>query len=220
MNIKTVSVVYDVAKLRNKSFYNKKIKTIKEYRVNKINSLKNDIDQIRSLGAECAIQEAFKLYGLNYETEDVMFDENGKPFLKSKKAYFNYSHSGNKAFCVVSNVPLGCDVEEIKESKIDIAKRFFTFSEYELINRANGSEMFYKIWCAKESFVKCIGLGLKMPLNSFELKFENNKPYLTQSFNNKKYSLYLSKIDNYQLAICFENENLDLTDIEIVNIKG
>jgi 4'-phosphopantetheinyl transferase len=110
--------------------------------------------------------------------EDLTFwsNEFGKPLLDepfaSSDIYFNVSHSMNLVVIAVAfERHIGVDVEFVRSiSDVDaIAHRCFTESELELLNGESGSKIsnFFRCWTRKEAFVKAIGKGLSVPLNSF-----------------------------------------------------
>ena len=95
---------------------------------------------------------------------------------------------------------MGCDIEEIKEYKEKVAKRFFTSKENEYLDLTNDKDgLFYRLWTLKESYVKCIGKGLSVPLNSFELS-NNSNNVIVQGKDN--YQFFEFKHDNYHISIC------------------
>lgn len=213
-----VIVNLDLSFLEDDSVFNEYLNCIKPYRLKKINKLNNKEDKIRSLGAELAIKKAFELFGLYYKDEEILIDENGKPYLKSNHAYFNYSHSNNRALCVVSSSRVGCDIELIKNNKEEIASRFFTINEFNNIKCSGSNDAFYKIWTLKESFIKCIGLGLKIPLNSFEINVNNDDIKINQKINKNEYKFLSYMVDGYELAICLENPQFDLKNAKVINL--
>jgi 4'-phosphopantetheinyl transferase len=110
--------------------------------------------------------------------EDLTFwsNEFGKPFLDepfaSSGIYFNVSHSKNLVVIAVAfERQIGVDVEFVRSiSDVDaIAHRCFTESELQLLNGESSSKIsnFFRCWTRKEAFVKAIGKGLSVPLNSF-----------------------------------------------------
>ena len=110
--------------------------------------------------------------GLN-EHIRVISDRYGKPFLEShKNIHFNLSHTDNCVACATAKEPVGVDVEMVKPIEIDLADRFFTSNECDYIDCGLDEyklERFYRIWTRKESYVKMLGKGLFVPLNSFEV---------------------------------------------------
>ncbi|KAA0800298.1 hypothetical protein DN406_04030 [Bacillus sp. BB56-3] len=64
----------------------------------------------------------------------------------------------------------GGDIERIRGINLKIAERFFSNEEYMLINSKTGYNQFlcfYEYWTLKEAFVKAIGKGLVVSLDSF-----------------------------------------------------
>ena len=102
-------------------------------------------------------------------------DEYGKPHLymenegcpdKGKEIFFSLSHSGDHAVCVISDVPIGVDIEVIGEEKDKIAERFFADIERQYVC---DDESFFRIWTLKESLMKVVGLGMHLPMDSFSV---------------------------------------------------
>jgi 4'-phosphopantetheinyl transferase len=101
----------------------------------------------------------------------------GKPELAGPTmplpVHFNLSHAGELAVVAVARQTVGVDIEVIREIQNyeQIAKRFFTAREYAAIlafPEPERSKAFLHCWTRKEAFVKAVGAGLSMPLNSFD----------------------------------------------------
>ncbi|MCQ2456481.1 MAG: 4'-phosphopantetheinyl transferase superfamily protein [Clostridia bacterium] len=148
------------------------------------------------------MKKALADHGIDYDEVIITVDENGKPSIPGSGLHFNLSHSDEKVLCAVSDRPVGCDVEKIEEIDIKIAKRFFTEEEYKIIAVSDDSQTeFYRIWTMKESFSKAIGLGLKLPLDSFT--FENGR--VLQDAAPETYYVKVSVTDDgYCRAVCSE----------------
>ncbi len=145
---------------------------------------------------------------LNIKNVDITFGANeyGKPFLLgADKIHFNISHSGNWVVCAISDNPVGIDVETIKPTDFEIAKRFFSEDEYTALKSQHDDEKqtyFYKLWTLKESYIKAVGKGLSIPLDSFTVSVENNN-IINSNESISGYSLYHSSLDSNSLyAIC------------------
>ena len=100
----------------------------------------------------------------------------GKPALPgSARIQFNASHSGQMAvFAFTVGCELGVDVEQIREldDLESIAARFFSAEEAtELLSLKPDERVlgFFRCWTRKEAFVKAVGGGLAIPLNSFQV---------------------------------------------------
>lgn len=110
-----------------------------------------------------------KMTGITPSELDICVDDMGKPYVENvDNAYFNVTHSRGYVACIVSDKPCG----------IDIAKRFFSKSEYEYISdcpKEQGKRRFYEIWTAKEAYSKYEGKGLGIGLGSFEVVKRNER---------------------------------------------
>lgn len=91
---------------------------------------------------------------------EILRGEHGKPYVKDNPWYFNTSHSGEYLVMVFATVPVGIDIQEertVRKPEL-IAKRFSSEErEYAL---SGGAEAFYRVWCRKEAYAKCVGSGL------------------------------------------------------------
>ncbi len=128
-------------------------------------------DRRLSLGAGILFHRGLSAYGLDGRETAVAYGENGKPYLpEHPHIHFNLSHSGNMAMAVFAGVEAGCDVERIREADMELAEKFFTPQEYAYL-AGQRQEMqdwaFYRLWTLKESFVKAVGAGLGMEMDSF-----------------------------------------------------
>ncbi len=106
----------------------------------------------------------------------------GKPFLKNQTPSglirFNVSYSHDRLLLVFSREYfVGIDIEYKKREfpVIDIANRFFTSTEANLIkvgNETAQTDLFFRIWVLKEAYTKAVGKGLFLPLNSFDVPID------------------------------------------------
>ena len=98
--------------------------------------------------------------------------EHGKPKIRNcHDFHFNISHSGHWVVLACGKTEVGIDVECIRmdDKKEKLARRFFTEEEQSFVFREDtGTETrFFRIWTAKESYLKYLGTGLQKSLNSF-----------------------------------------------------
>nr|WP_154894518.1 4'-phosphopantetheinyl transferase superfamily protein [Paenibacillus xylanexedens] len=107
---------------------------------------------------------------------DLTFIRNtyGKPSLISHPDLpFNVSHSGDWVAVISGgHAPLGVDVEKISPIDMAIAERFFSPLESRNLAAEPADqqlETFYQLWTLKESYIKAVGMGLSMPLDSFSM---------------------------------------------------
>lgn len=117
-----------------------------------------------------AMEKVFKVYG----PYDLLFNENGKPFLKYfPEIYFNISHCEMGVACAVAKDNIGIDIQDIISFSIKLGESICSQNELEQINSATNKDLeLTKIWTMKESYYKMIGTGLIEPLvnlNVYEL---------------------------------------------------
>ncbi len=105
---------------------------------------------------------------------EISVGPRGKPrFTRFTDVHFSLSHSGSLAACALGPVPLGVDLEVVRERRgwADIAKAFFSEQE-QLCLETRGAEAlgtFYHFWTRKEAWLKLHGLSVwqvgKAPLS-------------------------------------------------------
>lgn len=146
-------------------------------------------------------------YGLSkyYDINDFKIDisENGKPFLRDLQIYFNISHSKNLVVCAISEFPIGIDIEF---SNYDI--NYLEFCEQMTKNELlriqeseNHVESFFNYWTEKESLIKANGMGLQVPLKSFEVYHHQ-----TCIFNVRYFTKKLDIDKEYHCCIAAEKD--------------
>lgn len=175
--------------------YNRLISIEKQYR---LLNMKSDMNKKLSLYADLFVRyiicQTFKIK--NSELQFVL-NKYGKPYLNNNFGlYFNISHSHNAIVVVVSNRPVGVDVEKIVKTNLKIVQRFFDEDEQNYIFSKDFDRdiRFYEVWTKKEAYMKYLGKGLHIPLNSFSVINKIIKNFF------KTY-----RINKYQISVCSEN---------------
>ena len=132
----------------------------------------------------------------------------GKPqltgFKQDSPLEFNLSHSGEYAlYGFTYHHPIGVDLEYIREmpDAVKIAQRFFSEREYRLINSvedAQKSAVFFKLWTAKEAYLKAIGKGLAGSLANVDIIFDGvQSPRLLAAIKGRK-----AAVTNWSIYSC------------------
>jgi 4'-phosphopantetheinyl transferase len=189
---------------------------LSEGKRNRLCKFVNKQDIYRSLIGDLLIRNIIqKRY--NLKNEDIQFTSNrfGKPLLLNvSDFYFNISHSGKWVVCAISNMQIGVDIEEVRsQSYLEIASQFFSNEEYKDIifkKRSEQLNYFLDLWTLKESYVKFLGKGLIIPLNSFTVKkYAENNIQIYKQNRQIPYFFKQYKIDNlYKFSICANQGNL------------
>ena len=180
---------------------NKWYKCLSDKRIEKVERLKKADKKAQSIGAELLLNYAVKQ---KYKTKTPVkwsTDGNGKLYLIDyPDLYVNLSHSGCYAVCAVNNTPVGVDIQRGRECDMKMARRFFTSEETYYINSSLDKEhSFFKIWTRKESFVKAIGKGITIPLNSFSV-LDDMLEYNGKSYKFREYTV---SQQGYVLSACY-----------------
>ena len=121
----------------------------------------------------CAAAYLLLCEGLRNEygiTERPLFEygEHGKPAIVGQPhIHFNLSHCREAVICVLSDRPVGVDVESIREYKDSLVR--YTMNEHEVrqIEQAEHPEVeFIRLWTMKEAVLKLSGRGIVDDLKS------------------------------------------------------
>lgn len=193
----------------------------------KIKKYVHQKDAIRSLIGQLLLQNVIQKER-NVLKGDLIFKRNkyGKPYVYNLQEYhFNISHSGDYVVCVTHNRPVGIDIEFIKPVSLEIAKHYFSKEEYESIMRQpedSRISYFYDFWTMKESFIKAIGKGLHIPLNSFVFKVTEEKEFILKvnPYSGKFYFKQYHINSEHKLSVCSKAEDFPqrVTEIKYTNL--
>lgn len=218
-NTDTVTLyLANVSFLKDENAYRKAYSLLNEERRLKADRYKNEKDRLLSVCAGLMLNFIFAENGI--AAPAVLTGENGKPYLESGELFFNISHSGEYVLCAVSKTPTGCDIEKEDAVNLNLVKRFFDEAEYNTLISAGEKEqkeLFYRFWTLKESFIKAVGLGMKLPLNKFRINLSDkisvvsdyDKPYSFSEFG---------VIEGYRIAVCTESEKIK-AELKIIGAK-
>lgn len=203
--------VADTSCISNEKIFHVFYNQVSQYRQAKIDRLRLMKDKKLSLGAEILLKKACLDFDIPYERTRIIFNEHGKPSFDSDiKFKFNLSHSGTRAMCVMSEYEVGCDVQQMLEVKMKIAKRYFSDAEYAFVKNskteAEKMNAFYRIWTLKESYIKCTGFGLSLPLKRFSVSLDGIQ--VLSTFNNQDDTYFFFEYnydDEYKYSYCIKN---------------
>ena len=204
--LKPVLYAASVAPLADGERYAAAYAAVSPARREKIDRFRFERDKRLSLGAELLLRHALHAEGLGEVPMTFDYGTQGKPYFKSSGVFFNLSHSGEYVLCALAPYEVGCDVEKITPIDLNIARRFFFRSEYADIAAQETvearSELFFRYWTLKESFMKVTGLGMKLPLDAFEI-VRAAEITVHQSVDTRQYSFAeFDDLFGYRCALC------------------
>jgi 4'-phosphopantetheinyl transferase len=122
---------------------------------------------------------------LGANPSELEFERNawGKPALAgSQRVRFNLSHSGGLLLLAVTlDCDIGVDIEQLREMQdmTDVAGRFFCpeeQAELAALPPSDRQRAFFSCWTRKEAFIKAAGQGLSVPLDSFRVSVNAERP--------------------------------------------
>jgi 4'-phosphopantetheinyl transferase len=108
------------------------------------------------------------------EQENIMdnpifeYGEHGKPFIVGHpELHFSLSHCKEAAICVISDKPVGVDVECIREFKDSLVSYTMNDEERtEIAASATPEATFIRFWTMKEATAKLVGTGITHDVKS------------------------------------------------------
>ena len=194
--------------LDNEEIFKKKLRQVSTQRQEKV--LKNKIwaDRKRSLGAGLLLEQILGERG--YGADEIAVGESGKLYLSDvDDFFFSISHSGDYAACVISDVPVGVDIQQKRETKAHIARRFFQQSEAEMIEKTpeeKRDELFFRFWTGKESYLKMKGRGISDGMDSFFVNLDEMR--IVDKYNPEE-MIYLKEykcLEDYYISVaCYSS---------------
>ena len=194
-----------VDQFKDKGLYDEVYGVLHQNRKEKIDAMKFPKGRYLSMGVEYLLMQATWDFRLNYQELRQVTGELGKPGFAECPYYFNLSHSGWQAMCVMSKFPVGCDVERQRKLDRGIGEKCFSEQERLLLQQCgeeDKEELFFKLWTLKESFMKCTGLGFHLALKDFSIVFDRDRIRVEQTVDDGNYHLYGHSADGYQYAWC------------------
>lgn len=180
-----------------------------------------DADRDRYVAAHASLRGVLSRY-LQCEPRELKFSANefGKPFLSNHEIEFNLSHSGEFALVGIAHkCKVGVDVELIREDLEleDLARRYFSLREVSELMALKDEQRvigFFNCWTRKEAYIKAQGLGLSLPLDSFDVSL--GEPALLHATRPdakvaSRWSLRSLDVEsNYAAALAVEGNNLEV----------
>lgn len=157
--------------------------------------------------------------------EEIVKNEHGKPFLKSKSAFISVSHCENYAVCIVSKeYNVGVDFEPVRTKVVRLATKFLSPNEMAFIEPENNIKHLITCWAMKEAAFKWYGreyLSFKENINISPFRYNDNLSRIRVDViaPNTIYSLkaFHLNIKNHSLVFCFAKKDLQIQDLKEID---
>ncbi|MBI3166880.1 MAG: 4'-phosphopantetheinyl transferase superfamily protein [Chloroflexi bacterium] len=189
---------------------------------NRATRFRFEVDKNRFIVAHGVLRKILGHY-LHSNPAELTFSLNqyGKPALVNSTLEFNLSHSGNFALVAVTQGrKIGVDVERIRQgiSSNVIAQQYFSKSEVaelQSLPLEQRESAFFTCWTRKEAYIKAQGVGLSLPLESFDVSLTPGQPAILRATRpdpqeSARWTLHSLDVDpNYAGGLAVEGTALE-----------
>jgi 4'-phosphopantetheinyl transferase len=139
--------------------------------------------------------------------EGIEYSSSGPERNAIQALHFNMSHSHELALCAVSTRrEVGIDLEYLRPmpDALQLAKRFFSRAEHALVPVEEQVPVFFRLWTAKEAYLKATGKGLGHPLDQVEIIRTQDSWALSEALPGWSMQSF-TPTANYLAALVIEN---------------
>lgn len=159
-----------------------------------LNLKSNSLDRVLGMKSELhqrgflSVRHLLREFG--YTDQDLFYDEHGKPHLKDGK-HISITHSFTFSGVIISDKPVGIDIEMQRDKIGIIAKKFVDYEfNYLNINAPDYLRKLTVIWGIKESLYKLFatpGMLFKEHFLVIPFSITDTETVAWIDYNNKKY---------------------------------
>ena len=134
------------------------------------------------------------------KTGDFSYEEHGKPFIEGVGYHFNLTHTKSAAACVISDMPVGIDIQDIITDEKKVMKKACCAAEIKrLAESEDPRREFTKLWTLKEAYVKQKGSGIWDSIDQLDFSERKGNPLVK---GNRFF--YIIEENRYVIAVCLE----------------
>lgn len=146
-----------------------------------------------------------------YTDQHLFYDDHGKPHLKDGK-YISITHSYEFTAIIISDVPVGIDIEMQREKIMRIATKFIDYEASYLSEIPEPIKELTVIWGAKESMYKLYGTkGLAFKdhcmVAAFTLASKHTVSRIIYKNDNLKFDVFFEELENFILVYILPAQN-------------
>lgn len=164
----------DVRTFEDKDKLDEALNASSKFRLDRYNDMKVKLGKLQIIANTYLLDKCLNEKGLREKDMDYGIEKNGKLYFENvDNIFFNLSHSKNMSLAVLSDEPVGCDIQYVDTANDNLYD--ITLSEEEKkdvlaekdIDKRN--EKFYILWAMKEAVIKKDGSGLRKDLTSIDI---------------------------------------------------
>lgn len=141
----------------------------------------------------------------------IIKDSYGKPILENSNCHISISHSQNRVAAVISDTPIGIDIQ-INDNKISrIHKKFISKKEILHLDQENQEACYHIFWGAKECMYKAWGkkeLDFKKHMHIYAFKYFRKdlelKGWVKKNDEIQEYNIFTDMIDDFYLVYALQ----------------
>ena len=200
-----ILTMLDTSSFNDKEQYQLAYQTVSDERRKKIDRYRLGKDKRLSLGVGILLEQGLQRIGI--AEYSLTYGEHGKPYLAdNKNVFFSLSHSDTLAVCVLYKQEIGLDVQKIKPVSDELIKKVTTQTEYDYLMSCGKEErklLFFRLWTAKESYLKYLGTGFSLSPKHLEVTFGKT---LTMKHDGTVASTAFDEqiLGSYVLTLCYD----------------
>lgn len=173
----------------------------------RLQGMKSEMHQRAFLSVRKLLQE------INHTDFDLYYDAHGKPHLYGE-SHISITHSHQFSAIIISDQPVGIDIELQREKIIRIADKFIADKELKRLQTLNSENFIQTLtvkWGAKEAIFKIQnekGISFKnhISIQPFELTATQTLAHLHFEGLLKEFVIYFESFENFSLVYAFEGE--------------
>lgn len=169
-----------------------------DVRRQKVLKLRQEQGKYASLGVEIMLRCGMKRAGIPFGA--YSYGEDGKPYFADNRACFSLSHSEEYACAAVWDKPVGIDIECRKDLTSGLIQRIAGENEWK-------EHSPIAIWCAKESYLKLTGEGLRKDMRKIVFRGD---AMLDAADGNRLCGLYSAGLKELECWVSFFEESIQV----------
>jgi len=199
-----------------KDLFDKLLLYVDDQVKDRIQRYKRKEDKVRTLLAH-ALSKMMLAKELYIAPSQLQYrvNEYGKYELGAHPLFFNLSHAQDFVICAVSNKQVGIDIEKRQPRDFQLFTTVWSEKEkiqYDLCDNLS----FYRLWTAKESYVKYLGVGLSACLT--EISVRKDGSIMDYQRLSAAHLEYVNVHEDYVCAVCGEDRIESVEEISVQQI--